>query len=145
MPVKQWQLNRIKHELGGGDDSFSFDEDEDTVQFRYGKYMVKMSDLTHYPFYPPRMNINGRSLSYNPRHFPKRLYEEHTSSKYNNKCPCCVSIYCADNWAPSLGIKHIMNEYIAFVETLKTYQKIKIFRDVMLPDEMIQEIISFLL
>ena len=145
MPIKQWQLNRIKNELGRRDDSFSFTEGEETVQFRYGKYYVQMSELTHYPFYPPRMNINGRPLSYTPIHYPKRLYEEHTSSKYNNKCPCCVSIYCPDKWAPSLGIKHIMNEYIAFVEKLKTYQKIKIFRDVMLPDDMIGEIISFLL
>ena len=145
MPIKQWQLNRIRSELGGGDESFSYNEGEETVQFRYGKYDVQMSELTHYPFYPPLIHINGKHLSYTPKHYPKRLYEEHTSSKYNNKCPCCVSIYCPDKWAPSLGINHIMNEYIAFVEKLKTYQKIKIFRDVMLPDDMIGEIISFLL
>ena len=145
MPIKQWQLKRIKNELGGGDDSFLFDEDEDTVYFRYGKYNVKMSELTHYPFHPPHIHINGRSLSYTPNHYPKRLYEEHISLKYNNKCPCCVSIFCPDKWAPSLGIQHIMNEYIAFVDTLKTYQKIKIFRDVLLPDDMINTIVSFLL
>jgi len=57
MPIKQWQLNRIRSELGI--DSFSYNEIEQTVQFRYGKYDVQMSELTHYPFHPPRIHING--------------------------------------------------------------------------------------
>jgi ubiquitin-protein ligase len=141
--MKSWQLKRIRIELGENNDLI-INNDEDTIEFQYGKYKVKISDLNHYPFFPPKMNINGLNLSYSPALFPRRLYDEHTT-KYKNKCPCCVSVYCADNWSPSLGIKDIMNEYIGFVEKLKTYQKIKIFRDTNLPDDMINEIISFLL
>lgn len=143
MHIKQWQLTRIGRELADIDDSFIFDGEE-TIEFRYGKYAVVISGLRNYPFFPPHVNINGQILSYTPRNFPERLYKEHTLT-YLNKCPCCVSIYCAENWSPALGIKHIMREYIAFVEKLKTYQKIKMFQDIWLPDDMIKEIISFLL
>ena len=143
MPIKQWQLNRIRKELANIDDSFVFDGEE-TVEFRYGKYAVEISGLTSYPFFPPHVNIDGQILSYTPRNFPERLYKEHLLT-YLNKCPCCMSIYCADNWSPSLGIKHIMKEYIGFIEKLKTYQKIRMFQDIRLPDGIIKEIISFLL
>jgi ubiquitin-protein ligase len=143
MPIKQWQLTRIRRELADIDDSFFFDGEE-TIEFQYGKYAVIMSGLTSYPFSPPHVNINGQILSYTPRNFPKRLYKEHTLT-YPHKCPCCVSIYCTENWSPALGIKHIMKEYIEFIEKLKTYQKIRMFQGIRMPDDIIKEIISFLL
>jgi hypothetical protein len=50
---------------------------------------------------------------------------------------------CPDNWSPTLGITDILKEFLEFVETLKTFQKLKMFQDVDLPDDMIFEIASF--
>jgi hypothetical protein len=139
--IKPWQLKRIQTELT--DHAYTFDGDE-TIEFRYAdKYEVKMSDLNRYPFFPPQTIIDGIAMSYASLAFPRRLYAEYFL-KHDNKCPCCMSIACENNWSPSLGIMDILKEYFGFVETLKTYQKIKIFRDVNLPDDMINEIISFL-
>jgi hypothetical protein len=142
MPIKPWQLKRIQIELI--DHAYTFDGDE-TIEFFYAnKYQVKMCDLVRYPFHPPQITIDGITLSYASSTFPRRLYAEYFLQN-NNKCPCCISIACANNWSPSLGIIDVMKEYVRFVETLKTYQKIKIFGDIHLPEDIIKEIISFLL
>ena len=51
---------------------------------------------------------------------------------------------CANNWSPSLGIIAILNEYELFIQNLKTFQQIQVFKHVHLPDDMIGEIIAYL-
>lgn len=116
--------------------------DEETIQFQYKKYLVSVGGFSLYPFHPPQVSINGKILSYSPPFFPLRSIEGY-SEKY--KCPCCTSIMCANNWSPSLGLLAILNEYELFIQNLKMFQRIKVFKHVNLPDDMIGEIISFLL
>lgn len=140
MPLKPWILRRIRREL----DKYPFvlENNEETIRFQFGKYIIQVNELAGYPFSPPRITIDGKILSYaSSSLFPSRLIGEY-SKKYN--CPCCVSITCPDNWSPSFGIIHILHEFVGFVEKLKTHQKIKIFQSVNLPEDMIYEITSFL-
>lgn len=139
MPIQPWLLRRLERELA----EYPFFIDDETIHFSFGKYAIQISELGRrgYPFSPPRVTINGKNLSYTPTYFPPRLIEGY-AKKY--KCPCCVSIMCPDNWSPSFRITDILNEYVGFVEKLKTFQKLKMFQAVRLPDDMIYEVASFL-
>tara|TARA_B100000524_G_scaffold319927_1_gene200117 strand:- start:102 stop:626 length:525 start_codon:yes stop_codon:yes gene_type:complete len=56
-----------------------------------------------YPFEPPKVKINNKTY-----HF---LLQSNNLKKINyEKCLCCSSIICPDNWVPSYGIIHIINE-----------------------------------
>ena len=140
MPLKQWLLKRLTRELH--DYQPVIDNEEETVTFQYGKYYIQVSELSKgYPFSPPRVSIDGKILAYTPSFFPSRLISEYSAK---HKCPCCVSITCPDNWSPSFRITDILKEFLEFVETLKTFQKMKMFNGANLPDDMIFEIASFI-
>jgi hypothetical protein len=138
MPIKPWQLKRLNRELR--DYTFVLENDEETICFHYGKYFITVSDFTRYPFFPPQISIDGKLLSYTSFYFPRRLLEDYSKK---HACPCCVSIMCPENWSPALGILDILKEYVGLVEKLKTFQKLKMFRCVRLPDDTIYEITSF--
>jgi ubiquitin-protein ligase len=117
------------------------DNVKETVTFQYGKYTIQVSDLNQgYPFKPPCVSIDGKILAYTPSFFPPRLITDY-AKKYD--CPCCVSITCPDNWSPAFRITDILKEFLVFTEKLKTFQKLKMFAGVDLPDDMIFEINSF--
>jgi hypothetical protein len=138
MPIKPWQLKRLNRELR--DYTFVLENDEETICFHFGKYFITLRDFARYPFFPPRVSIDGKELLYTSAYFPPRLLEDYSKK---HECPCCVSIMCPDNWSPSFGILDILNEYVSFVEKLITFQKLKMFQGVRLPDDMIYEITSF--
>lgn len=140
MPLKPWLLHRLSRELEDYQ-PVVIDDVKETVTFQYGKYTIQVSDLNQgYPFKPPRVSVDGKILAYTPSFFPPRLISEYSKK---HKCPCCVSITCPDNWSPSFRITDILKEYLDFVEKLKTFQKLKMFNGVNLPDDMIFEISSF--
>ena len=139
MPLKPWLIKRLMRELQDYDSVI--DDVNETVNFQYGKYDIHVSEFSKgYPFQPPCVSINGKTLAYTPSFFPPRLISEYSKK---HKCPCCVSITCPDNWSPAFRITDILKEFLEFVETLKTFQKLQTFRDVNLPDDMIFEIASF--
>jgi ubiquitin-protein ligase len=123
MPFKPWLLNRLRKELKDYD-SVMIDDENETVSFQYGKYDIHVREFSKgYPFAPPRVSINGKTLAYTPSFFPARLISDYSAK---HKCPCCVSIMCPDNWSPTFGIADILKEFLEFVETLKTFQKTEI-------------------
>jgi len=139
MPLKPSLQKRLARELK--DYPYVLDDDEKTIRFQYSKYAVIIREFNQdYPFKPPQVTIDEKLLSYTPSFFPPRLLEEYCKT---HKCPCCVSITCPDNWSPSFKITDILKEYLDFVEKLKTFQKLKMFKDVQLPDDMIFEISSY--
>ncbi|MGY8916353.1 MAG: ubiquitin-conjugating enzyme E2 variant [Flavobacteriales bacterium] len=95
----------------------------------------------NYPFYPPKMKVNEKRISYAPYEFPQRLYNKY---KKEQGCPCCTTMTCSGNWSPACGVIDIAKEYLSFINKLKTYQKIKMFEKSKFPDDMIKEIISYL-
>ena len=140
MPLKPWLLNRLSRELEDYQ-PVVIDDVKETVTFQYGKYTIQVIDLNQgYPFKPPCVSIDGKILAYTPSFFPPRLITDY-AKKYD--CPCCVSITCPDNWSPAFRITDILKEFLVFTEKLKTFQKLKMFAGVDLPDDMIFEINSF--
>jgi hypothetical protein len=68
-----------------------------TFNFNNGKY----------PFRPPSVFIGNnkydyRSLLYSSFDFSDKIF--------GDKCLCCESITCRDNWRPAYHIKHLMDE-----------------------------------
>jgi ubiquitin-protein ligase len=137
--MKPWLFRRLERELA--DHPFTSDGEDETVRFNFGKYAVEAYVGENYPFSPPRLTIDGKTLSYTPTFFPPNLLASY-AKEYT--CPCCVSITCPDNWSPAFHILDVLREYVDFVEKLKTFQKMRMFRRVALPDDMIYEIGSFL-
>ena len=134
------QIRRIGKELENID--YSLDVNEKSVEFLYKKYQAKFFFRENYPFLPPLLMIDNKPISYNPSLFPTRLYQQY---KELHVCPCCESITCPNNWTPAMGMLRILREYLDFVETLKNYQKKRIFQPNNLPDDVIKEIISFIM
>lgn len=134
------QARRIKRELECYDYVISIEDK--SVEFEYNKKYIKFILNSNYPFRPPLMLINEIPVTYNPIMFPKRLYDEY---KDTHACPCCESIVCAHNWIPTYGVLDVLREYNHFIQTLKNYQRIRFFKKINLPDEIIKEIVSYIM
>ena len=136
-------FKRILKDLVGYADSYKYNADDNTVSFTCDKKDIIMQ-LDHFPFKAPQMIINNKPLIYCPSAFPRRLWDRYMLL-YPDNCPCCKSILCAHNWSPSFRLKHILSEYNTFTDKLKTISKILVFEHSFLPDDMIREIVSFLI
>jgi len=112
-----------------------------TLHYHGKKYTLDVG--CYYPFRPPSLIMsNDRIISYNPNLYPIRLWNAYREE--TGKCMCCHNILCPDNWSPARKIVHVIHEYEDFIERLKTIQKIRIFKNVQLPDDMIYYIVDFL-
>ena len=64
---------------------------------------IEMLISNFYPFEAPKVKINNKTYHY--------LLQSNNLKKINcEKCLCCSSIICPNNWTPSYGIIHIINE-----------------------------------
>lgn len=143
-PIKpSFGFRRIKKDLVGYADTYDYNADDNAVSFTYDNKDIIMH-LADFPFKPPQLIINNKSLVYCPTAFPRRLWDRYMLL-YPDKCPCCKSILCANNWSPSFRLKNILSEYNDFTDKLKTIAKILVFEHSFLPDDMIREIVSFLI
>lgn len=112
-----------------------------TLHYHGKKYTLDVG--CYYPFRPPSLIMsNDKIISYNPNLYPSRLWNAYREE--TGKCMCCHNIMCPDNWSPARKIFHVIHEYEDFIERLKTIQKIRIFKNVQLPDDMIYYIVDFL-
>ena len=136
-------FNRIRKDITEYTDTYTYNADENTMSFRYDNKDIVMH-IDNFPFKPPKIDINTKPLIYCPSNFPRRLWDRYMH-RYPDKCPCCKSILCGNNWTPSYRISHIFTEYNDFKEQLKTFAKILVFEHSFLPDDMIREIITFLI
>ena len=106
------------------------------IILNYNSKTYKIDTGTKYPFHPPTIYLtNGKQLIYTPNHFPSRLWYEYNN--ITNECKCCYSLLCPERWSPGIRIIHIIDEYESFINCLKTIQKKKMFKNVNLPDDMI--------
>ena len=83
----------------------SFNNYELFIDLKINKniFKIKMYISNLYPFSPPEIKINNQ-----PYHY---LLQSNNMKKINYKrCLCCSSIICSNNWTPSHGIIHIINE-----------------------------------
>lgn len=117
--------------------------EDNMAHFIYNGNRVSVLVGTNYPFTPPVVFINDNRIAYNYSLFPKRLWD--TYVQHYKECKCCSNKSCPNNWSPALTIIHVLKEYEEFKETLKTFQKIKMFQYSSLPDDIIREINTYLL
>lgn len=137
-------MKRFKRDLTK--ESIEYDINDDSyARFKYKKYNIGMSITELYPFHPPIVLINNKILSYSPYGIPERIYSIFIS--YFKWCPCCRSISCPNNWAPSYTVIDILREYTKFINSMKSYYKVHILLNekvkLNLPDDIIKEIISY--
>ena len=131
---------RVAKELAGL--NYSVDQNDCTINVEYKEYQIKFILKSNYPFDPPSdFFVNQKKISYSPGCFPKRLFEEYC--KIKKVCPCCASILCHKNWGIHLTLIDIIEEYIVFANMLKRINTIFTIKKIKLPDDMINEIISF--
>jgi hypothetical protein len=131
---------RVSKELHGL--NYTVDEDTCTINVEYKEYQVKFILKSNFPFEPPSdFFVNEKRISYSPNCFPKRLFEEYC--KIKKECPCCSSILCSNNWGINLTLINIIDEYIIFANMLKRINTSLVLKKIKLPDDMINEIISF--
>ena len=124
-------------------DEYEYNMEDNTVSFQYENKNIFMH-LNDFPFRPPKIQINNKPFSYCPTAFPKRLWDRYMLL-YPDKCPCCKSILCANTWTPSYRLGNILAEYNIFTEKFKMISRILVFEHSFLPDDMIREIVSFLI
>ncbi len=124
-------------------DEYEYNMEDNTVSFQYKNKNIFMQ-LNDFPFRPPKIQINNTPFSYCPSAYPKRLWGRYMRL-YPNNCLCCKSIICDNNWSPAFRLGQVLSEYNEFTEKLKTIAKILVFEHSFLPDDMIWEIVSFLI
>ena len=111
------------------------------LKYNQKRYTIDVGN--YYPFRPPELILsNQHIISYSPKLYPNRLWTEY--QKETGECMCCHNLLCPDNWSPANNIVHVIDEYEAFIDRLKTIQKKRIFQSVNLPDDMIYYICMFL-
>jgi hypothetical protein len=131
---------RVSKELAGL--NYTVDNENCIVNVEYKGYQVKFILKSNYPFDPPSdFFVNQKKISYSQGCFPKRLFDEYC--KIKKDCPCCSSILCDNNWGLQLTLIHVIEEYFVFVNMLKRINTTLILKKIKLPDDMINEIISF--
>ena len=92
------------------------------VSFQYENNYFTFNLDKGYPFRSPLVSSkNNVIISYKPNHVPMKLLK-----MYKNKfdrCPCCDTITCPNNWTPSCGLVKIIEEYDKFKEDIIKIQK----------------------
>lgn len=80
-------------------------------------FKIEITITNLYPFSPPKIKINNQSYHY--------FLQSNNLKKINlKKCLCCSSIVCPNNWTPSYGIIHIINEIYNNIYIKKTIVEI---------------------
>ena len=138
-----FSLRRLTKDLEGYANTYDYNAEDNTISFQYENKNITMQ-IDNFPFKPPQMSINDKPLIYYSSTFPRRLWDRYMLL-YPDKCPCCKSILCENNWTPCFRLGNILTEYNTFTEKLKMISRILVFEHSFLPDDMIREIVSFLL
>ena len=72
---------------------------------KYYKFII----TSHYPFKPPKLYINDKSISF--YHQNTNLEFMKNLKKYTGiQCFCCETILCSNNWGPQFTIKNILDD-----------------------------------
>jgi len=102
-----------------------------TNEFEYHIILYNDKDNRHYefiinsyyPFKPPKLILNGKPYSEYFRFTSDNF--RHLFNKYKgDKCFCCQTILCSDNWGPQLTLTNIMNEVNEFHNDCKDISNI---------------------
>lgn len=130
---------RVTKELTGYD--YMIQNNFITLNYKEKYFLIEVPK--YYPFRPPQLlTCNNRIVSYNPRNYPPNLWNQYRIEY--NRCMCCENIMCPDNWSPARVILHVVNEYLDFINALKTILEKNICKKIKLPDDIIYVITSYL-
>ena len=112
-----------------------------TLNYKEKQFLIEISN--HYPFRPPHLlTCNNKIISYSPMNYPDKIWKQYRND--HNRCICCENMMCPDNWSPARVILHVVDEYLDFINALKTIIKKNICKKLRLPDDMIYMITSYL-
>ena len=134
-------FKRVYKELAILDVSCNVIENSNELYFNYKNKNMHVIFTRPYPFNPPDIYIDDKYLTYTYSCFPNSLLNHYITK---HSCMCCKSVLCSNNWSPMFTLKTIFDEYFTFVEILKNYSRVRIFKYINLPDDMIHEIVSYL-
>jgi ubiquitin-protein ligase len=85
-----------------------------TKEYRHFEFIITL----HYPFHPPKLNINFKPyiyyLNFNSLEFRENLFKHK-----NVRCFCCNTKTCSDNWSPGFTLKHILEEVEEFKQNCR--------------------------
>jgi len=117
---------RIRHELNNMKKNGIFCSDEDVTITKYYErdFYIILKNLKdnrlykfiippNYPFTAPRLELNNKPYSYYVK-FNSNKFRELFSKYKGDRCFCCETILCADNWGPQLTLNRIMDEVDLF-------------------------------
>lgn len=72
----------------------------------------------NYPFISPRLELNFKPYSYYFK-FKSDNYKDILFKYKGQKCYCCDSLLCTNNWGPQFTLKKIINEVNEFYAECK--------------------------
>jgi hypothetical protein len=79
------------------------------IDKRHYKFIIPLN----YPFFPPRLKLNNKPYSHYIKFHSAEFNEMYYKYK-GNKCFCCESVLCSNNWSPEITIDKIMEEVESF-------------------------------
>lgn len=108
------------------EDDLDIKEKLDTNYSNIKDYVVKFKNLkdnkyykfiitSHYPFKPPKLYINDKSISFYHR-ITNEIFRISLRKYTGIQCFCCETILCSNNWGPQFTINDIIKDINHFTE-----------------------------
>ena len=121
--MNQLKLKRINKELK----NLNFSITDYFVEIELNNNIYKFSLQSNFPFEPPnQFFVNNNVISYSPISFSEK--ELNNYNKFFDKCPCCTTILCKNNWNLNYSLINIIDEYELFKKNLKIIENISILK-----------------
>ena len=137
----EWTIPPNKYEYSVLDIT-SFFEDSDNIHLdsitfsikvnKKKTYPIKIINNNNFPFRPVSVKLGN--IEYYPTMLKNLIKNKYFKEVFDNKCLCCISFLCKDNWnGPKVGFKHILNEIY------DTIQKINICKELIFCDKIVDK------
>jgi hypothetical protein len=142
IPKFEWTVPPTKFEYSVLDIT-NFFEDSDNIHLDSITFSIKVNNKNTYPI----KIINNNNFPFRPvsvlldniEYYPTMLQNisliyKNNKKVFENKCLCCETILCKDNWtSPRVGFKNILNEIYDII------QKINICKELIFCDKIVDK------